>query len=135
MSEQDFAFVAGLVMDRCALVLEPGKEYLVESRLGPVARERGLGTVEGVLRHARTPEGAALAADITEAMVTTETSFFRDVHPFEEMRKVILPELIMARREERRLRIWCAACSSGQEPYSVALMLKEHFPELAGWEV
>ena len=68
-------------------------------------------------------------------MVTTETTFFRDIQPFEALRKVVLPDLVRRRQAERRMNVWCAACSTGQEPYSLALLVREHFPELAGWEL
>jgi chemotaxis protein methyltransferase CheR len=83
----------------------------------------------------RTQPGNGLCRQIVEAMVTTETSFFRDHHPFEALRKIVIPDLLDRRRAERRLHIWCAACSSGQEPYSLALLFREHFPELAGWTI
>lgn len=135
MTEPDFAFVAKLMLDRSALVLEPGKEYLVETRLGPVARKHGLASPDDVIRRLRAPGAEALATEVVEAMVTTETSFFRDVHPFETLRKTVIPDLMKAREKERRLNIWCAASSSGQEPYTIALLLKEYFPQLAGWAV
>ncbi len=81
----------------------------------------------------RYPNG--LQQQVVEAMVTTETTFFRDLHPFEALRKSLIPELIRKRQNERRLNIWCAACSTGQEPYSLALLIREHFPELGGWKV
>lgn len=134
MSPADFTFVAKLLRDRTAIVLEPGKEYLLDARLTPVAERLGLTTpAEFIDRLRRGDE--RLVTDLIEAMVTTETLFFRDVTPFETLRKAVLPELIAARRDTRRLRIWCAACATGQEPYSIALLIRQHFPELAGWTV
>ncbi len=135
MTATDYAFVTKLMLDRSALVLDPGKEYLVETRLGPVARRHGLASPDEVIRQLQKPGADALATEVVEAMVTTETSFFRDVHPFETLRKTVIPELMRAREKERRLNIWCAASSSGQEPYTIALLLREHFPMLAGWTV
>jgi chemotaxis protein methyltransferase CheR len=135
MTEPDFALVAKVLRERCALVLEPGKEYLVECRLAPVARRHGLATVAEFIQRLRGVGVNGLVTEVVEAMVTTETSFFRDVLPFEALRRVVLPELIRARQTERRLQIWCAAAASGQEPYTVALMLREYFPELAGWQL
>jgi chemotaxis protein methyltransferase CheR len=135
MTAQDFEFVCRLVRDRSAIVLEPGKEYLVEGRLTPVARQLGLGSVSGLVGRLRTAPDNGLTARVVEAMATTETSFFRDHHPFETLRTAVLPELIRRRAGERRLDVWCAACSTGQEPYSFALLLREHFPDLAGWRV
>ncbi|HET6574177.1 MAG TPA: protein-glutamate O-methyltransferase CheR [Fimbriiglobus sp.] len=135
MTAQDFEFVCRLVRERSAIVLEPGKEYLVEGRLTPVARQLGLGSVSGLVGRLREAPENGLAALVVEAMVTTETSFFRDHHPFEALRTAVLPDLIRLRAGERRLDVWCAACSTGQEPYSFALLLREHFPNLAGWQV
>ena len=135
MTEQDYALVARLLLDRAALVLEPGKEYLVESRLAPVARRHGLASVAEFIGRLRGAGTNGLLTELVEAMVTTETSFFRDVHPFEALRRAVLPELIRARQAEKRLNFWCMASASGQEPYTVALMLKEYFPELAGWHL
>ncbi len=135
MTESDFALVAKLLRERSAIALEPGKEYLVDSRLTPVARRHGLGSVTEFIERLRTAGTNELANEVIEAMVTTETSFFRDIHPFETLRKTVLPELIKARQAEKRLNIWCAASSSGQEPYTIAIMLREYFPELASWKV
>jgi chemotaxis protein methyltransferase CheR len=135
MTEQEYAYFAKVLLERCAIVLEPGKEYLLETRLTPVARKHGLESVAALVQQLRMASINGLATELVEAMVTTETSFFRDVHPFETLRKAVFPELIRARQSERRLNIWCAASSSGQEPYTVALLLKEYFPELASWAV
>ena len=83
----------------------------------------------------RIDQGHDLHRKVVEAMTTNETSFFRDFHPFEVLRKTLIPELIRRRSRQRRLNIWCAACSSGQEPYSLAMLIHEHFPELATWQV
>lgn len=134
VSAADFAFIANLVRQRCALVLEPGKEYLVKSRLLPLAQRHGLAGIEPLIDRLRGSDNG-LTTEVVEAMVTTETSFFRDIHPFETLKQTILPQLIEARRAQRQLNIWFAASSSGQEPYSVALILKEWFPELSGWRL
>lgn len=134
VSATDFAFVAHLVRQRCALVLEPGKEYLVQSRLAPLAQRHGLADIASLIEKLRDSDHR-LMTEVVEAMVTTETSFFRDIHPFETLKKAVLPELIQARRSQRQLNIWFAASSSGQEPYSVALILKEWFPELSSWRL
>ena len=135
MTPSDFAFVCKLLNERSAIALEPGKEYLVDSRLLPVARKHGLPSAAAFIAKLREPDANGLVDELVEAMVTTETSFFRDVHPFEVLKKTVLPELIAARRGTRRLSIWCAAASSGQEPYTLALVLKEWFPELDTWDV
>jgi chemotaxis protein methyltransferase CheR len=135
MTEFDYAFVVRLLRERGAIALDVGKEYLVESRLAPVARRHGLGSVGEFIQRLRQPGSNGLTDELIEAMVTTETSFFRDVLPFEALRKTVLPELIAARQNEKRLNIWCAASSSGQEPYTIALILREYFPELRNWKV
>lgn len=135
MTAQDFEYVCRFVRDRSAIVLDAGKEYLVESRLGPLAARLQLGSVSDLVGRLRTGRDAALGARVVEAMVTTETLFFRDVLPFDTLRKTVIPELMRRREAERRLDVWCAACSTGQEPYSVAILLREHFPALATWRV
>jgi chemotaxis protein methyltransferase CheR len=135
LADRDFDFVRRLLLERSAVVLEPGKQYLVLSRLAPVARGHGLGSVAALIDRLRSDPANGPCRQVVEALVTTETSFFRDGHPFESLRKVVLPELIRKRAGERRLSLWCAAASTGQEPYSLALLLRESFPELAGWRV
>ncbi|HXE57028.1 MAG TPA: protein-glutamate O-methyltransferase CheR [Gemmatimonadales bacterium] len=135
LTAADFDFVRTLVRQHAAIVIDPGKEYLVESRLAPLAREHGYGSLSALLAELRERPAANLHRRVVEAMTTNETSFFRDPPSFEALRDVVLPELIARRGAERRLRIWCGAASSGQEPYSVAILLREHFPILAGWQV
>lgn len=121
----DFDFVAALVRDRAAIVLGEGKSYLVESRLTPVARSEGLPSVAALVSVLRSVSHGPLADAVVEAMTTNETYFFRDVHPFQALERQILPELMRRRAASRTLTFWCAACSSGQEPYSVALLLRQ----------
>lgn len=135
MTADDFAFVCRLVRDRSAIVLGAGKEYLVETRLGPVARRYRLASVGELIARLRAPAEDELRTRVVEAMLTTETSFFRDVATFEGLRKSLLPELIRARAGEKRLSVWSAACSTGQEAYSLVILLRDHFPELARWQV
>ncbi len=135
MSPRTFEYVQQLVLRRSAIVLEPGKEYLVESRLVPLAKACGFPDLDSFAdTMASTPYGA-LHRQTVEAMTTNETSFFRDIHPFDALRKTILPELIARKASARQLNIWCAAASTGQEPYSVAMLLRDHFPELATWQL
>jgi len=135
VSTADYVFVADLLREQCALVLDPGKDYLINSRLSPIAQRHGLASIEQLVKRLRDTSHSSLVTEVVEAMVTTETSFFRDVHPFETLKKTVLPKLIELRRPQRQLNIWCAASSSGQEPYSIALLLKEYFPDLAGWQI
>lgn len=132
----DFAFVQKLVMDRAAIVLNESKEYLVESRLTALARKKKLDSLGALLAEAKNGKQNGLLDEIIDAMTTNETSFLRDVHPFEMMRKIVLPDLIRKRQVEKKLHIWCGASSSGQEPYTIAMMLREHFWEtLRDWSV
>jgi len=135
IAAQDFALFRDYLRERSAIVLEPGKEYLVETRLEPIARREGLASVEALLRRLRQNPPAQLQTEVVEALTTNETSFFRDWKPFEALRLKIIPEAMARRVGDRRLDFWCAACSSGQEPYSLAMLLAEHFPALGTWEV
>jgi chemotaxis protein methyltransferase CheR len=133
LTSTDFGYIADLVRRESAIVLEPGKEYLVESRLLPVARDAGTDSITGLVRQLRGTTDPELRDQVVEAMTTNETSFFRDVHPFTALADTVLPELLEARRTHRSLDIWCAAASSGQEPYSIAMLLDEALGGEAGW--
>lgn len=135
LNPTDVQFLSGLVRERSAIVLEPEKGYLLEARLAPLARAEGFGSIDAMVSHLRAQPANGLPRKVVEAMTTNETSFFRDLHPFQALRTVVLPEVIRRRQAERRLTIWCAASSSGQEPYTVAMTLLEYFPQLAGWSV
>jgi chemotaxis protein methyltransferase CheR len=124
------------VRTNTAIVLEPGKEYLVESRLAPIARRQGFDNVGELLKKLGSTYAPALRDEVLDAMTTNETSFFRDLHPWQTLKTEILPELIESRSATRQLTIWCAACSSGQEPYSLALLMAEEFPnEFRSWDL
>jgi chemotaxis protein methyltransferase CheR len=135
ISETDFSYVRSLVLERSAIVLEANKAYLAESRLIPVARAQGLSTLAELVARLRAERFGGLHTKVVEAMTTNETTFFRDAHPFEALRTTVLPELIERRTPSRALQVWSAACSSGQEPYSLAMLISEHFPALANWTV
>ena len=137
VSKDDFEYVSKLAFDQAALVIEPGKEYLVETRLGPLAEQAGFASLAGYIRHLRSETVInGVHHQAVEALTTHETFFFRDFHPFESLRRSILPRLLAQRATSRRLTIWSAACSTGQEPYTLAMLLREHFPQLAdGWTV
>ena len=135
MNNADFDFVANLVRTRSGLVLERDKVYLIESRLTPLARRRGLAGLDDYVGRVRMGRDEAMIVELVEAMTTNESFFFRDVKPFEIFRHETLPALIRARAGARRLRIWSAACSSGQEPYSLAMILQEEAARLAGWHI
>lgn len=132
MKPEDFDYVAQMLKTRSGLVLTKDKSYLLESRLMPVARKRGFKGLEDLVAQLRRRD-EALACDVTEAMTTNESFFFRDMKPFEQFRDVVLPNLIKSRATKKSFRIWCAAASSGQEPYSLAIILKEAAARLQGW--
>jgi len=132
----DYDYLRKLLRDRSGLVLSADKEYLVESRLLPVARRAGLSNLAELVSELKIGRQAEpLSVDVVEAMTTNETFFFRDKLPFEHFRDTILPALMTARPNVRRLRIWCAAASTGQEPYSLAMYLREMAPRLDGWHI
>jgi chemotaxis protein methyltransferase CheR len=133
VTPQDYDFLRKVLKERSGLDLSADKQYLVESRLIPLARRAGLPGIPELV--AKIKAGAeALTSDVVEAMTTNETFFFRDKIPFDHLREAILPALVQARASRRSLRIWCAASSTGQEPYSIAMCVKE-FAGLAGWRV
>ena len=124
LSPEAFAWVSALVHRESAIVLSPGKEYLVESRLLPLARDEGLPDVASLVARLRTVPDRRTVARLVEAMTTNETSWFRDGTPFEAFRSMVVPELL-ALPPQRRINIWSAACSSGQEAYTIAMILAE----------
>jgi chemotaxis protein methyltransferase CheR len=133
MKVEDFDMFSALLKQRSGLVLTRDKAYLLESRLMPVARKWSMKGLEDLAGSVRTRRDEALLRDITEAMTTNESSFFRDQKPFDQFRDVVLPALLQSRASRRSIRIWSAACSSGQEAYSLCMMLHEMAPRLAGW--
>lgn len=135
MKQDDFSLFQSLLRQRSGLVLSIDKAYLLESRLMPVARKWHYKNLEEMAGAIRSRREEKLLKDITEAMTTNESSFFRDVKPFEQFRTLILPRMLAARAATRRLRIWSAACSSGQEAYSLAMTLQEEKAKLSGWTI
>jgi len=131
----DYDYVRKLLRERSGLVLSADKQYLVESRLLPVARRAGLaGLTELVAELRKGPKLEQLVVEVVEAMTTNETFFFRDKAPFEQFRNAVMPELL-ATRASKRIRVWCAAASTGQEPYSLAMSLKELGNAVSGWRI
>ena len=135
MNVTDFELIAQLLKERSGLALNKEKAYLLESRLNPVARKWNFSGFDELAQAIRTNNDEALLVDVTEAMTTNESFFFRDQRPFEQFNDIVLPHLLEARAAKRSFRIWSAACSSGQEPYTLAMLLKEHADKLAGWKV
>ena len=135
MNVTDFEIIAQLLKERSGLALNKEKAYLLESRLNPVARKWNFSGFDELAQAIRNRGEEALLVDVTEAMTTNESFFFRDQKPFDQFNDMILPHLLEARAAQRSFRIWSAACSSGQEPYTLAMLLKEHADKLAGWRV
>src|SRR5271170_8395602 len=134
-SDSDYAYLRELVLAQSANLIDPSRNMLFDTRLTPVALRLGASSVKDLVGLLKVDRRAHLHRAVAEAMTINETSFFRDLRPFEMLREVILPRLIERRMEQRRLRIWSAASSTGQEAYSLAMVIAEHFPELAYWDV
>ncbi len=134
MNQLEYDFLRKLLKERSGLILSDDKQYLVESRLLPLARKSGIGSLSELF--ARMKQGSdSLVTDAVEAMTTNETFFFRDKIPFDHLKETVFPELLKARAARKSLRIWCAAASTGQEPYSIAMVLKDMSAQFAGWRV
>jgi chemotaxis protein methyltransferase CheR len=134
MTPDSFAFLSGLVKQRSGIVLTADKGYMLETRLGPMLRREGLAGLDALALRLRAPRAEALTAELVEALTTNESSFFRDGKPFEHLRK-LLPKLAAARPPGHIIRIWAAACSSGQEAYSIAMTAAELGAAMGGRRV
>ena len=132
MTPSDYEYLRKLLKERSGLDLSADKQYLVESRLMPLARKASLSGIPELVQ-AMKSGAVALTSEVVEAMTTNETFFFRDKIPFDHLKETVLPGLIQARAARRSIRIWCAASSTGQEPYSIAMILKEMGAALSGW--
>ncbi|MBX7148500.1 protein-glutamate O-methyltransferase CheR [bacterium] len=135
MNSDSFEYIKKFVGETAAIMVEPGKEYFVENRLMPVVRAEGMQTIEQLVNLMQNRPFGTIHHKVVDAMTTNETLFFRDIYPFESLKKIIIPELIQKRANEKALNIWCGASSSGQEPYSLALLLRETFPQLKDWRI
>ena len=133
LSSADFAYVSQLLLTRAAIRLQDTQEHLIRSRLEPLAQEAGLPDVSALVAHLRERAASELHTRVVEALTTHETSFFRDMHPFDTLRERVVPELV-ERKTDRTLRVWSAACSTGQEAYSLAMLLAD-MPKLNGWRI
>jgi len=131
----DYDYLRKLLKDRSGLVLSGDKEYLVESRLLPIARKMGLSSLSELVAKLRAQGAERLIVEVVEAMTTNESFFYRDKIPFDHFKDGILPSLIKTRASQRKIRIWCAAASTGQEPYSLAMIIREMGAQLAGWRI
>lgn len=136
LTKEDFDYVSKLAMERAAIVLKPGKEYLVQSRLEPLARTAGFASLDKYIVEMKREGGFGdMQKMAVEALTTNETLFFRDLHPFEALEEKLIPEVMTRRASERHIDIWSGASSTGQEAYSIAMLLREKFPELSSWKV
>ncbi len=135
MNTLEYDYLRKLLKDRSGLVLSSDKQYLLESRLLPIVRRLELGSLSGLVAKLRAAGAEPLIAQVVEAMTTNESFFYRDKVPFDNFTQAIMPALLAARANQRRIRIWCAAASTGQEPYSLAICLKEMGASLTGWRV
>ena len=137
MKPETYQYLCRYLLERSGLYIGPGKEYLLQTRLSAVAKMHQMTDLDLMVQEMRYgAQKEEIASDVIEAMTTNETLFFRDDSPFTALAETVLPALIKARRKTRKLRIWSAACSSGQEAYSIAMTIFEHFPELRfGWEL
>ena len=135
MNVSEFEFIADLLKKRSGLALTKEKAYLIESRLNPVARKWNFAGFDELVQAMRSGGKEELLVDVTEAMTTNESFFFRDQKPFDQFRDMVLPHMLEHRASTKTIRIWSAACSSGQEPYTLAMLLKEIEAKLAGWKV
>jgi len=135
IAEQDIQFLASVVSKHTGNVVSPSQAYLVESRLKPVAERAGIDNIDALVAELRRSHLSPLHQQVAEAMTINETHFFRDPDLFESIADQVVPQLIESRKSTRSLRIWCAACSSGQEPYTLAILLHSRFPQLSSWDI
>lgn len=135
MTPTEYEYLRKFLRDHSGLDLSADKQYLIESRLLPLARKAGISGIGELVQKLQGAGSGALVTSVVEAMTTNETFFFRDKVPFDHFRDTIMPEIIKARAGRRSVRIWCAAGSTGQEPYSLAMSLKEMGAALTGWRV
>jgi chemotaxis protein methyltransferase CheR len=136
MNDTNFEYVRHLVLQHSGIVLEKGKEYLAEVRLTPLAHKHNFPSLDDFIAGLRTaPASNGLRQETAEAMMTNETLFFRDRYPFEALKTKVFPELLQKRSADRQLNMWSAASSTGQEAYSIAMLMQESFPILGTWKI
>ncbi len=133
MQAQDFKYLADILKKRSGLTLTDDKEYLIESRLVPIARSQNLHDIAQLCNSLRTKPNEALLVEITEAMTTNESSFFRDIKPYDALRNIIFPMMLQKNAMTKNIRIWSAACSTGQEPYTISMCIQEDIAKLGGF--
>lgn len=134
MTDAEFDYFAKFLRERSGIALERSKQYLIDTRMAPILKEKKLADLTALIATLKAGN-AALADMVVEAMTTNETSFFRDVAPFDALRQHVIPTLLERNAKDRKLQIWSAASSSGQEPYTIAILMREHFPQLSSWNL
>ncbi len=135
IASSDIEYLQALLVERSGHVISTQQAYLFETKLKPVLDAEGMTSVHQLVAKMRTSPSCRIADDVTEAMTINESFFFRDIHPFETLRDSVLPDLLKQKESQQELSFWCGACSSGQEPYSIAITLRESFPELVDWKI
>ncbi|MFK7821646.1 MAG: protein-glutamate O-methyltransferase CheR [Planctomycetaceae bacterium] len=135
LATKSIEFIRDLVEQQSGNVISPRQSYMLEQRLAPMAETMGLDDVEGLVNELRRTRNPKLSTDVAEAVTVNETSFFRDMHVFQALQKKILPDVIARNQQTKTIRIWSAASSSGQEPISIGMVIREHFPELSNWKI
>lgn len=135
VSQESLTFIFALLQKESGLVLDESKLYLIEARLEPIVASAGLLSIDALCQHLQQNPASPLRRSVVDAMATNETSFFRDITPFEVVRKTILPDLLTKNQQTRHIRIWSAACATGQEPYSLGMILCDSEKLLEGWRV
>ncbi|MEM6471456.1 MAG: protein-glutamate O-methyltransferase CheR [Planctomycetota bacterium] len=135
LASADIDFLRELVAHHSGNVIAPRQVYMLEQRLAPVAGDHGLNDVASLVAKLRRSSDKNLSTEVAEAVTVNETSFYRDAHVFDSLSKHVIPELIERHKIDRTIRIWSAACSSGQEPYTLAMMIRDRFPQLEDWNI
>jgi len=133
LREAEFGYLRNMLQQHASILLDADKEYLVESRLTPLAYKEGMESAQHLLENLRRSNFGLMHRKVLDAMMNNETWFFRDFEPFEVLRRVVLPELLGSRANTRVINIWSGASSSGQEAYSIAMLLRECFGDMPGW--
>lgn len=135
MNNDDFTFYSKFLMEKAGFSISQDKIYLLESRLTPVIKKWKIASISEIIPVLKAAQNKDLIQDVIDAMMTNETLFFRDDKPFKQFRSSVLPAILKSREKQKKLRIWSAACSTGQEPYSIGMILRETIPNIAEWNI
>lgn len=135
LSQEELSFLFKFIHEKSAIVLDETKDYLIYNRLTPLLKQNEINSLNDLVKEIKSNKNARIINEVIDALTTNETLFFRDLKPFEVLRASLLPKILEENKASKSLRIWSAACSTGQEPYSLAMMLLENFPQLKDWKV